>query len=63
MVGVVEGQQGRCWSAAIGEKEVVGNVGFNGGGVGCQWLSIPQSMSSEGAKNSYENKSQHVGCL
>lgn len=45
MVGVVEGQQGRCWSAAIGEKEVVGNVGFNGGGVGCQWLSIPQSMS------------------
>ena len=58
-------QAGRSWSAAIreGEKEVVGNVGFSGGGVGRGSLSILQSMSEEGARSSYENKSQHVGCL
>lgn len=44
-VGVVEGQAGRSWSAAIGEKEVVGNVGFYGGGVGRGSLSILQSTS------------------
>lgn len=44
-VGVVEGQAGRSWSAAIGEKEVVGNVGFYGGGVGRGLLSILQSTS------------------
>ncbi|GLD53578.1 cornifelin homolog B-like protein [Lates japonicus] len=44
-VGVVGGQAGRSWSAAIGEEEVVGNVGFSGGGVGRGSLSILQSMS------------------
>ncbi|KAG8006274.1 hypothetical protein GBF38_005511 [Nibea albiflora] len=44
-VGVVGGQAGRSWSAAIGEKEVVGNVGFCGGGVGRGSLSILQSTS------------------
>lgn len=42
---MVGGQAGRGWSAAIGEEEVVGNVGFSGGGVGRGSLSIPQSMS------------------
>ncbi len=42
---MVGGQAGRSWSAAIGEKEVVGNVGFSGGGVGRGSLSIQQSMS------------------
>lgn len=62
-VGVVGDQAGRSWRAAIGEKEVAGNVGFSGGGVGRGSLSILQSTSSEGARSSYENKSQHVGCL
>ena len=60
-VGVVGGQAGRSWSTAIGEKEVVGNVGSSGGGVGCRALSILQSKCADGARRSYENKSQHVG--
>ena len=60
---MVGGQAGRSWSAAIGEKEVVGNVGFSGGGVGRGSLSILPSMSREGARSSYESESQHVGCL
>lgn len=39
-VGATGGQAGRGWSAAIAEKEVVGNVGSSGGGVGRASLSI-----------------------
>lgn len=45
------------------EASVAGNVVFSGGGVGCGVLSILQGESKEGARSSYENRSQHVGCL
>lgn len=63
-MGLVGGRQAEAGGLpSQREASIAGNVVFSGGGVGCGVLSILQGESKEGARNSYENRSQHVGCL